>query len=129
MNNIELFNYWIESSDEDYETMKILYNAQKFTWSLFLGHLVIEKILKGIYARENKENPIAPKTHDLILLASKSKLNIPTNIKEKLVIINTFNISARYDNYKRNFYNKCTLDYTINQIKNIEEVRKWLKEQ
>lgn len=129
MNNIELFNYWIESSNEAYETMKILYNAKKYTWSLFFGHLVIEKILKGIYARENKENPIAPKTHDLIYLAVKAHLDMPDNIKEKIKVINTFNISTRYDDYKNRFYKKCTLEYSINQINNIEEVIKWLKEQ
>lgn len=128
MNNIELYDYWIDSSNEDYETMKILYNAQKYTWSLFLGHLVIEKILKGIYARENIENPIAPKIHNLILLAEKSKISIPNEIYNKIKVINTFNISARYDNYKNYFYNKCSLEYTKGQIENIEEVRKWLKE-
>lgn len=25
MNNIDLMNYWIESSDEDYNVMKVLY--------------------------------------------------------------------------------------------------------
>ena len=43
--------------------------------------------------------------------------------------INTFNISARYDDYKKSFDEKCTDDYTKKQVKNIEEVQKWLKEQ
>lgn len=42
MNNIDLMNYWIESSDEDYEAMKVLFNNHKNTWCLFIGHLVIE---------------------------------------------------------------------------------------
>ncbi len=54
---------------------------------------------------------------------------MPTEIREKIQIINTFNISARYDDYKRSFDEKCTDDYTSEQVKNIEEVRKWLKEQ
>ena len=29
MNNIDLMNYWIESSDEDYNVMKILYKNKK----------------------------------------------------------------------------------------------------
>ena len=44
-NNIDLMNYWFESSNNDYETMKILFKNQKNTWCLFLGHLVIEKLL------------------------------------------------------------------------------------
>lgn len=129
MNNLDLVKYWIESSDEDYDTMKILYSSGKYTWSLFLGHLVIEKLLKGLYAQNNVENPIAPKIHNLILLSQKAELNVPNNIREKIKVINTFNISARYDDYKKEFHNKCTFQYTTEQIKNIEEVRKWLKEQ
>ena len=37
--------------------------------------------------------------------------------------------NARYDDYKKSFANKCTNDYTAEQVKNIEEVQKWLKEQ
>ena len=33
-----------------------------------------------------------------------------------------------YDDYKESFNNKCTNEYTLEQIKNIEEVRIWLKE-
>lgn len=129
MKNTELVRYWFESSDNDYETMQILYKNKKNTWCLFIGHLVIEKLLKGIYARNNTENPIAPKIHNLILLSQKAKLIVPANIREKIQIINTFNISARYDDYKRSFDNKCTDNYTEMQVRNIEEVREWLKKQ
>ena len=94
-----------------------------------LGHLVIEKILKGLYAKNNPENPIAPKIHNLILLSQKANLEVPKEIREKIQVINTFNISARYDDYKKSFANKCTNEYTAEQVKNIEEVQKWLKEQ
>lgn len=129
MKNTELVRYWFESSDNDYETMQVLYKNKKNTWCLFIGHLVIEKLLKGIYARNNTENPIAPKIHNLILLSQKAKLIVPANIREKIQIINTFNISARYDDYKRSFDNKCTDNYTEMQVRNIEEVREWLKKQ
>lgn len=129
MNNIDLMKYWFESAESDYETMKVLYNNKKNTWCLFIGHLVIEKLLKGLYAKNNSENPIAPKIHNLILLSQKANLEVPNEIRKKIQVINTFNISARYDDYKRSFDEKCTDDYTTEQIKNIEEVQKWLKEQ
>ena len=129
MNNIDLMNYWFKSSDEDFETMKVLLENKKNTWCLFLGHLVIEKLLKGLYAKNNTESPIAPKIHNLILLSQKANLEVPTEIREKIQVINTFNISARYDDFKKTFAEKCTNNYTGEQVKNIEEVRKWLKEQ
>ena len=129
MNNIDLMNYWFESSDSDYDTMQVLYNNKKNTWCLFIGHLVIEKILKGLYAKCNPENPIAPKVHNLILLSQKANLNVPEEIRKKIQVINTFNISARYDDYKKSFNEKCTNEYTSEQIQNIKEVREWLKKQ
>ncbi len=129
MNNMELMNYWIESADEDYDTMLYMKAGKKNTWCLFMGHLVIEKILKGLYAKNNPNNPIAPKIHNLILLSQKANLEVPQEIREKIQTINTFNISARYDDYKKSFDEKCTDDYTKEQVKNIEEVLKWLKKQ
>ena len=34
-----------------------------------------------------------------------------------------------YDDYKKNFAEKCTDEYTREQVKNIEEVQRWLKKQ
>lgn len=129
MNSIDLMEYWFKSADEDYDTMLYMKDGKKNTWCLFMGHLVIEKLLKGLYAKNNPNAPIAPKIHNLILLSQKANLEVPTEIREKIQTINTFNISARYDDYKRTFDEKCTDDYTSEQVKNIEEVRKWLKEQ
>ena len=129
MNSIDLMEYWFKSADEDYDTMLYMKDGKKNTWCLFMGHLVIEKLLKGLYAKNNSDDPIAPKIHNLILLSQKANLEVPTEIREKIQTINTFNISARYDDYKRTFDEKCTDDYTAEQVKNVEEVRKWLKEQ
>jgi len=35
---------WIASSDKDYETMKHLFDSKDFQWSLFIGHIVIERL-------------------------------------------------------------------------------------
>jgi HEPN domain-containing protein len=122
-------NYWIESADGDYKTMKNLYNSEDYSWCLFIGHLVIEKLIKGIYAKNNPNSPHAKKIHDLLILANNCGLQLNDDKKDKLDLITTFNINARYDDYKKDFYNKCTKEYTSEQVKNIEEIRAWLKEQ
>ena len=128
MDNIDLMEYWIKSSENDYEAMKIMFQNKKNTWTLFLGHLVIEKLLKGLYAKHNIDNPYTIKSHNLLALAEKCNLDLTDEQVEKLQIITQFNISARYDDYKESFYQKCTDEYTKKQVKNIEEVRTWLKE-
>ena len=127
MNNIDLMNYWVESAEEDYNVMKVLYDNKKNSWCLFLGHLVIEKLLKALYAKNNKDAHYAPKSHDLLYLTEKMNMKITERQRILLDTITDFNINARYDDYKKEFQNKCTDEYTLEQIQNIEEVRKWLK--
>ncbi len=128
MNNIDLMNYWIESSDRDYESMKKNFETKQYTWALFIGHLTIEKLLKALYAKVNSDSPYPPKIHNLVILAERCKIELDDKKTTILMTCNSFNISARYEDYKNEFYIRCTEEYTSEQIKNIEEVRTWLKE-
>jgi HEPN domain-containing protein len=47
MNKEELMNYWIKSADRDLKTMNHLFEKNDYTWALFIGHLIIEKLLKA----------------------------------------------------------------------------------
>jgi len=119
-------NFWIESSEDDYKTMKDLHSTNNNAWALFIGHLVIEKLMKALYAKTNAEKPHAPKTHNLITLIDSCNVEVDQAKNAMLAVINTFNISARYDSYKKDFKAKATTEYTTQQIKNIEEMRTWL---
>lgn len=48
MEKDELIKYWIKTSEKDYSTMMHLYQSEDYHWSLFMGHLVIEKPLKAL---------------------------------------------------------------------------------
>jgi hypothetical protein len=41
--------------------------------------------------------------------------------------VTTFNIRARYDDYRREFALRCTNEYTAAMIGRIEELRIWIK--
>lgn len=100
-----------------------MFGIQKNTWILFLGHLVIEKLLKGLYAKNNNENPHTIKPRNLLALAEKCNLELTDEQVEKLQIIMQFNISARYDDYKESFYQKCIDEYTLKQVKILRGTR------
>ena len=76
MTNIDLMNFWIESANEDYDTMMYMKAGRKNTWYLFMGQMVIEKLLKALYAKSNVSAPHAPKSHDLMYLAQKINLTV-----------------------------------------------------
>jgi len=120
-----IINYWIISSDENYKTMNDLYDSKNYGWALFMGHLVIEKLLKAFYTKIHKDYP--PMLHDLRRIGEKSGIEFDEDKLIKIETISQFNIRARYDDYKRNFYRLCTPEYTAKWIENIKEIRLWIK--
>ncbi|MGE0087909.1 MAG: HEPN domain-containing protein [Bacteroidales bacterium] len=124
VNNI--CQHWIESSDNDYRTMIHLFETKDYHWSLFIGHIVIEKLLKASVTIVRKEH--APFTHDLTKLASISKLEFSEEQLDWLDTITTFNINARYDSYKQAFYKKCTPEFSKEWIEKIKKIRLWIKD-
>jgi HEPN domain-containing protein len=125
MNKHELINYWLDTSDRDYVTMHNLFKAGDHHWSLFIGHLVLEKLLKACYVKATGEN--APRIHDLLRIAKAAQIKVSEKMADSLDLITTFNISARYPDFQQSFYKKCTHDFTAENISKIEEVRIWLK--
>ena len=119
--------YWLDSADDDYETMSVLYNNKRYTWSLFIGHLMIEKLLKAYYVQIKEEFP--PFIHNLLRLAEMTNLSVSEEKKVKLVTITAFNIQARYDDYKMSFQKKCTPEFANEWFENLKEIRTWIREQ
>lgn len=117
-------DYWLKSAETDMEAMNVMLSAKQNHWALFIGHLVIEKTLKAVYVQNQDNN--TPRIHDLSRLAEMAGINVDTERKEKLDVISTFNISARYPDYKNRFYLACTNEYTENQVNAIKDIRIWL---
>ncbi len=121
----KVINHWIESSYQDYKTMIDLYKTDNNNWALFIGHLVIEKLLKALYVKIKDELP--PLTHDLRRICEKAGVELNENQKITLDTISRFNIKARYDDYKQSFYKICTDSFTDEWIEKIKECRLWIK--
>ena len=47
MEKQKIIESWISSADDNYKSMVNMFNAREYIWSLFIGHLVIEKLLKA----------------------------------------------------------------------------------
>ncbi len=122
----KIYNHWITTSDKDYNTMIHLYEVRDYHWSLFIGHIVIERLLKAKIVKETGEH--APFTHDLRRLSKLSKIEFQNTQINWLDTITTFNLNARYDSYKQAFYEKCSPEFTSEWIANIKELRKWIKQ-
>jgi len=126
MRKNDLIKYWQKMSDNDFRTMGNLYNTKDYHWALLLGHLVIEKLLKAYFVKKISNYP--PYTHNLLQIAVKAGLKLTKNQQDFLDTLTSFNITARYADYKLKFYKRCTKNYTETNIAQIRRLRLWLKE-
>ncbi|MCK4763982.1 MAG: HEPN domain-containing protein [Candidatus Aminicenantes bacterium] len=125
-NKNELIEYWAKSSKMDIDAALDLYKTKKFPHCLFFAHLSVEKLFKALFVKTNEKH--SPITHNLMLLAKESKLELSELQVEQLAEINTFNIEARYPDEKFRFYKKCTPEFTEKYMEVIEEMLNWLTE-
>jgi len=121
----KVYSHWVDTSDKDAITMAHLYNTQDYNWALFMGHIVLERLLKATVVKKTANHP--PFTHDLTKLAILSSLPFSEDYLDWLDTISTFNMNARYDSYKEEFYKKCTLSFTTEWIDKIKELQAWIK--
>ena len=103
-----------------------LYESKDYSWSLFIGHIVLEKLIKASVVKSINKH--APFTHDLTKLANLSGLNFSEEQLDWLDTITTFNLNARYDSYKQAFYKKCTPEFSYEWIVKIQNLRVWIKD-
>jgi HEPN domain-containing protein len=121
----KVVKHWLDTADHDFNVMLTLYQSKTYSWALFLGHISTEKLLKAYYVKKKKTH--APFTHNLYRLAELGELELTEEYADWLYNITTFNISARYDDYKKEFYTICTADYTKEWIEKIKLIQTWIK--
>ena len=128
MNIKEIENYWLNSADDALDTAIQLFKAKKFSHSMFFLHLSVEKLLKALFV--NHKNIEPPFGHNLVNLSLKiTEVKFEKSQLELLSQISTFNIAARYDDYKQNFYKTCDKKFATKYLKASKDIIKWLKSQ
>ncbi|MGB7394117.1 MAG: HEPN domain-containing protein [Pricia sp.] len=122
-----LVDHWVSRASKDNETMLNLYHSGDYHWALFIGHLVLERLMKASVVKHTEKH--APFTHDLRRLAKLSGIDFNNDETKSLDTITTFNLNTRYDDFKQDFYRKCTKEYTETWISKIKELKKWIEKE
>lgn len=122
----EHIQFWLESADNDLDTAEKLFTVEKYDWCLFLGHLVLEKVLKAHYVKDN-ENQMPPRIHNLVKLSEKTSIKLTEKQKSFLDEVTDFNLEVRYPEYKKEFQKMCTREFCKRKFSKIKEEYKWLK--
>ena len=123
----KLVDHWVNSAEDDIKTVEALWESRRYHHCLFFCHLVVEKALKALVVKRTGEQALP--VHNLIRLARDAGVKIPPEKEVDLEEINTFNVRARYQDYKLRFYKKATLEYTERWKRRSLEMFQWLKGQ
>jgi len=108
MEKEERVRFWWESANRNVIDAEDNYKMKHYDWCLFIWGLALEKLLKAQLINKGKEIIF---THNLIKLAQDAGFRLDEEECDNLAEINTFNINARYDDYKYEFYRRAMLEY------------------
>lgn len=92
-----------------------------------MGFLIDEDLPRSVGDLLRSHGHEATDIRDIGLRGAKDHQIAAYARDKKLIKINTFNLKSRYPDEKRLFRKKCTEAFTINELKQIEEVFQWLK--
>lgn len=123
----KVIDFWLESAEDDFDTAEKLFEAKKYHHCLFFSHLFLEKALKALVVKKTGQHALP--THNLTNLAKKAKIELTSKREKELDAISRFNIKARYNSYKFNFFKQATKEYTQKWFKICQKIYQWLKKQ
>jgi HEPN domain-containing protein len=127
MSKEDHIKFWIENSEEDWAAAEFNLKAKLYVYALFLFHLSIEKLMKAHWVKDNVSNT-PPFSHDLKFLSGQTDLELSLEDMDFLTLVNDWNISGRYPDYKRSLSKKATEEYMMSHFGRTERLRKCLLE-
>lgn len=121
----EVVKFWLGSASEDWEfAVEIQKSGRRLYNALFFAQLALEKTLKALHYYKKDDHPLL--THDLVLLSKKLDLDLDKEMLGDLREISSFNITARYDDYKHTFRRRATPEFVGKWMSQTKEIRNYI---
>ena len=123
----EKTQYWLNIVDYDLEIAEAMYQTGRWLYVAFMCHQVIEKTLKAYWTAKRDDNP--PYIHNHKRLAEGCGLYelMTGEQKDFIATISTFNIQARYPEYKDQLARALTKSVCRHVIDTTKELKQWIE--
>ncbi len=122
---------WISQAEYDIDTGFQMLDGGRYIYAIFMSHLALEKMLKGVYVFYLKSYP--PRTHNLVLLheriEAKYKLNLNDEQNDLIEFLNEKSIPSRYPDVLAKVLEEFKKDETTTIVNNVKELIQCLKNQ
>ena len=116
---------WLKQADYDMKTAEIMFDNKRYFYAVFMCHLSIEKALKGLYTQKLNKTP--PKTHNLIFLVEKIKLELSEDLYDFIFTLNGVSVPTRYPDELQKLQKDYNTVKTRVLLEKSKEALKWLK--
>ena len=111
MTKTDHITYWKTIAEKDIIAVEHLFEKGDYVHSLFFAHLLLEKLLKAHFVKDNPTN-FPPKIHNLTRLEALTNLGLAQSEIVFLERMTDFQLEGRYPDYTLNLYQRCTQSYT-----------------
>ena len=121
------YEEWFFQSDYDLETAYHMLQSKRNIYCIFMCHLSLEKVLKGLFIKRLNEFP--PKLHDLIYFVDRISLSLEDTHLIFLMWLNRMGIITRYPEDLRNMIKLFSQEETSNVYEQTKTIQQWIKQQ
>src|SRR3972149_4069155 len=106
--------FWLLAAKDNFETAKILFEAHRYNFSIFMCQQAVEALLKAVYIIKKKDRP--EYIHKLPKLLDLINIDVPNSIDKKILRLDAHYIKARYkeDRFNSKIYNKENAKLILN---------------
>ncbi len=125
MDLAEKIDYWLDIAEYDLKTSGAMLHTSRFLYTVFMAQQALEKLLKALYLKENKEDP--PFTHNLLYILKGTSLDCTTEQKEFLNRLTAYYIEGRYPLYKEKLSSLVDKGEATKIFENAKELFSWIK--
>ena len=117
--------YWKDIAAFDWPAVQRMMQAGDFVHGLFFAHLVIEKLSKAHWVKDNAGD-IPPKIHNINKLWQATQLMPTQSQTDTATQLNTYQLEGRYPDYIRRLYSTTTPISAKQLFAETEPLRIWL---
>jgi len=117
--------YWTDTAADDWADVQRTIGAGAYVHGLFFAHLVIEKLSKAHWVKDNTGS-ILPRIHNIVRLWQDTRLTPTTTQESVAVTLNKHQIGGRYPDYMKRLRATTTAAYTQQLLADVTALRTWL---
>jgi HEPN domain-containing protein len=114
--------YWKDTAARDWKFVQQTFKIKQYVYALFFAHLVLEKLCKAHWVKDNKNN-YPPKIHNLVRLIEQTNLKFTDEEMDFFRKLNDFQLEGRYPDYKQELYRAYKAHNTGLILKKVNQLR------